>query len=106
MTLSAFPSPWYARFKDLPTVQLLAVMTDEDVEAHGDLIYWRSLLQDVIERVVCEGYRPLPWPTSLADDMNAMTTEMAAIRRHPDPPGELLTRWKLDGPGLLQQTEA
>lgn len=107
MRINPFPSPWSAKFKDLPTIQILTnLMSDEDVSDHGDLIYWRSLMQDVIDRVVCDGYKPKPWPTTLSDDMNAMTTALAAIARHPDPPGELLARWKLDGPGLLPQTEA
>ena len=107
LNISPFPSPWLAKFRDLPTVQILTNrMDDADVEAHGDLIYWRSLLADVIDRVVCDGYLPLPWPTTMADDFNAMTTALAAIQRHRDHPGELLARWKLDGPGSLQRPEA
>ena len=105
--INPFPSPWFAKFADLPTVQILTNrMTDEDVEAHGDLIYWRSLLNDIVDRVYCDGYKPLPWPTSLSDDLNAMTTALAELRRHPDPPGELLARWKQDGPGVRQHPEA
>lgn len=107
MKISPFPSPWSDRFKDLPTIQILTNrMDDDDVEHHGDLIYWRSLLNDIVDRVYCDGYRPDPWPIGLSDDLNAIDTALAALRRHPDPPGELLARWKQDGPGVRQHPEA
>jgi len=105
--MSLLSAAWCAKFASLPTIQILTnQMSDEDVEAHGDLIYWRSLLADIVDRVACDGYRPDPWPTSLADDMAAMEAALAALRRPTDPPGELLAGWKLDGPGLRQQPEA
>lgn len=81
-------------FSDMPMIAIPVAMTDDDVNAHTDVLYWRSLLKDVIDRIVMHDYRPLPWPTDLSDDMAAMTAELTALRRHHDHPAELIGRWK------------
>lgn len=49
----------------LPVIQLKAVMTDSDAEAHGDILYLRGLLDDLIAAKIeleseMRGQYPIP----------------------------------------------
>lgn len=50
-------------FDDLPRLQVTAIdFTDDDIEFWGDMIYLRSLADELHARVVLDHYRPDPTP--------------------------------------------
>lgn len=61
----SFQSAWNAKFKDLPTLQVLPVMTDDDVEFHSDITYMRSLLDAIVQQAAHGGHCG-PWPGDLS----------------------------------------
>lgn len=50
-------------FDDLPVLQVTAIdFSDDDIEFWGDMIYLRSLADELHARVVLDHYRPDPTP--------------------------------------------
>ena len=65
-TPSAAPVGPPSEFDDLPVLQVTAIdFTDDDIEFWGDMIYLRSLADELHARVVLDHYRPDPTPDPL-----------------------------------------
>jgi len=58
------------RHHELPTVQLPATMTDDDVEFWGDILYFRGLLDSIVEHCNLET-RLLPIPSAMSTALDA-----------------------------------
>lgn len=68
MTISAFPSPWQDRFRDLPVLQGRKYeITDDDREFDSDMAYFRDLLEAIVAQAARGGHRS-PWPGDLSYD--------------------------------------
>lgn len=66
MSISAFPSPWADRFRDLPVLHVKpSPMTDDDIDFHSDMMYFRDLLNQIILQASLGGHRS-PWPDDLS----------------------------------------
>jgi len=88
--------PWRtahdAQFADLPTVQLPAMMTDCDVEAHSDHLYWRDLLIDIAAEVSCGRAVPRPFPAELSSRLEWITALFTDLCHRIDQADAMLAR--------------
>jgi hypothetical protein len=83
------PSHWRDRWADLPLMQVPAVMNDDDVQVHNDNLYFRRLLDAILDE--CADLRKAGIPFSLH---GFPVLEVRFIEPWPDHAAQLLTDWR------------
>lgn len=78
--MTAFDSPLNKDFSDLRLFwPPKCPMTDDDNDFHSDMLYFRALLNDIVELAV-ELRHANPLPKTLTDDLDAFTDQLASAR--------------------------
>ncbi|ORW20936.1 hypothetical protein [Mycobacterium palustre] len=65
------PWPQFPGLFIKPPLRLEPTMTDDDVDFHGDMIYVRGLLDDLVEACRLRGHRVGPIPAELSAGLDA-----------------------------------
>ena len=62
--IDPFPTWFTDRYADLPLLRpRVEQVSDDDIDFHGDISYYRSLLAEIVEDVVyMRRGTPAPWP--------------------------------------------
>jgi len=99
--IDPFPTWFTDRYADLPLLRpRVEQVSDDDIDFHGDISYYRSLLAEIVEDVVyMRRGTPAPWPIVLSDELAHASDVLAELGHTPDPARELLAAWKQEASG-------